>query len=144
MPFVNCRGLYHIETLSKLYLPSRRRGKYNFDNVEMWYKPLLFTNGTILFIFHLLKKVKSSMERVLLRFQRRRRKGANKQCIWGLSFYGNFSRNQKDRLLESIFFISLTKEILFLLLYTNKELSSIITLFSKAVQTHLLTTKGFY
>ena len=36
------------------------------------------------------------------------------------------------------------QKILFLLLYTNQELSSIITLFSKAAQNHLLTTKGFY
>ena len=43
--------------------------------------PYYSQNGTILFIFNLLKKVKRSMERVSLRFQRRRRKGANKQCI---------------------------------------------------------------
>ena len=38
----------------------------------------------------------------------------------------------------------LNKKILFLLLYTNQELSSMITLFLKAAQNHLLTTKGFY
>ena len=33
---------------------------------------------------------------------------------------------------------------MFLLLHTNQELSSMITLFLKAAQNHLLTTKGFY
>ena len=68
--------------------------------------PYYSQNGKIFFIFHILKKIIRSMVRVSLHLQRRRRKGANKYCIRGLSFYGNFSRNLKDRQLESIIIIS--------------------------------------